>query len=217
MNHIHAKCNPDNNTDALYIGVDVAKTKIDIAFKEGEGFCHFSIPNTLEGMNVLLNKLRTTGVCCHVILEPTGYYSRLLVYTLGDNEIAFSKINPRFIRNFARSQGKLSKTDKIDACLLSRYGELYHPKADHPFSSERKKLIDIHSSMITLIDQRSNLLKAVRAYQQNESISAIEQVIDSLSEQIRFLESLILDIIDKSDELKRIYRLLLPIKGIGPP
>ena len=215
MNHIHAKCNTDNNTEVLYIGADVAKTKIDIAFKEREGFCHFSIPNTLEGMNTLVNKLRRTKACCHVILEPTGYYSRLLVYTLGDQEIAFSKINPRFIRNFARSQGKLSKTDKIDACLLSWYGELYHPKADSPLSSERKKLTDIHSSMITLIDQRSNLLKAFRAYQQNESISAIQQVIDTLSEQIRLLENLILEIIDKSDELKRIYRLLLTIKGIG--
>lgn len=100
----------------------------------------------------------------------------------------------------------------MDACLLSRYGELYHPKTDRPLSSERKKLTDIHSSMITLIDQRSNLLKAFRAYQQNESISAIGRVIDSLSEQIRLLESLILEIIDKSDEWKRIYQLLLPIK-----
>lgn len=159
-----------------------------------------------------MSKLRRIKAPCHVILEPTGYYSRLLVDTLGDQGIAFSTINPRFIRHFARCQGKLSKTDKIDACLLSCYGELYHPKTDRPLSSERKKLTDIHSSMITLIDQRSNLLKAFRAYQQNESISAIGRVIDSLSEQIRLLESLILEIIDKSDEWKRIYQLLLPIK-----
>lgn len=94
MNHIHAKCNTDNNTEVLYIGADVAKTKIDIAFKEREGFCHFSIPNTLEGMNTLVNKLRRTKACCHVILEPTGYYSRLLVYTLVTKKLLFQKSIP---------------------------------------------------------------------------------------------------------------------------
>jgi len=37
-------------------------------------------------------------------------------------------VNPLYVRNFARSKQDLAKTDKIDAKMLSEYGEKMDPK-----------------------------------------------------------------------------------------
>ena len=33
-------------------------------------------------------------------------------------------VNPRQVREFARSQGKLAKTDRIDAAVIAHFGEV---------------------------------------------------------------------------------------------
>ena len=57
-----------------------------------------------------------------VILESTGGLETLLVAAL-----PVSVVNPRQVRDFARSTGQLAKTDRLDAQILAHFGEAVRP------------------------------------------------------------------------------------------
>jgi hypothetical protein len=50
-----------------------------------------------------------------VVLEATGRYQRFVAAELLSGGIPVAVVNPRQARDFARSLGKLAKTDAIDA------------------------------------------------------------------------------------------------------
>ncbi len=72
--------------------------------------------------------------CCseakeaRVILEPSGSYEKALLIELHERKIPVSVVNPYYVRNFSRSYRDLAKTDKIDAKMLSEYGEKMNPR-----------------------------------------------------------------------------------------
>ncbi|MCP4070447.1 MAG: IS110 family transposase [Hyphomicrobiales bacterium] len=62
-----------------------------------------------------------------IVFEATGAYHHRLERFLGDRGLAFSKVNPRQARQFAQATGKLAKTDRVDALMLAKFGELMEP------------------------------------------------------------------------------------------
>jgi transposase len=50
-----------------------------------------------------------------VALEATGGYETVVASALAAAQLPLAVINPRQIRDFARSTGKLAKTDRLDA------------------------------------------------------------------------------------------------------
>jgi transposase len=65
----------------------------------------------------------------HAVLEPTAAYHELAAWLLTVKGMTVSLVNPAQIRSFAKGMAVLSKTNKIDAVLLARYGCLAQPKA----------------------------------------------------------------------------------------
>jgi len=43
-------------------------------------------------------------------------------------DIPLAIVNPRHVRDFARSTGKLAKTDKLDAQILARFADAVRPE-----------------------------------------------------------------------------------------
>ena len=61
------------------------------------------------------------------MLIEGGSYQNVLVGALRAAELPVVIINPRRVREFAKSIGQLAKTDHIDARVLARYGERIQP------------------------------------------------------------------------------------------
>ncbi|TFH38940.1 MAG: hypothetical protein E4G94_11650 [ANME-2 cluster archaeon] len=59
-----------------------------------------------------------------IIFEPNGAYSLYLKEFCAENNIKAYILNPKQSHNFARSLGKCSKTDKIDAHTLYNFHKL---------------------------------------------------------------------------------------------
>ena len=106
----------------LFIGIDVSKDKLDV--------CQLGVkkqktyPNTPGGCEKLAQHLPPDSF---VVLEATGGYERLLVKTLQHQQLPIHVANPKRVRDFARAQGKLAKTDRIDAAVIALYGSTFHP------------------------------------------------------------------------------------------
>ncbi len=73
-----------------------------------------------------------------VVMEATGRYEAPVVAALGVAGVPVAVVNPREVRDFARSQGILAKTDRLDASVIARFGEVSGVAAQ-PLASEKDR------------------------------------------------------------------------------
>jgi transposase len=81
--------------------------------------------NDPRGCARLVEQLTPLGLSM-VVVEATGWYQRRVAGDLVSAQIPVAVVNPRQARDFAKSLGKLVKTDKIDALTLARFASVGH-------------------------------------------------------------------------------------------
>jgi transposase len=101
-----------------YVGIDVAKAHLDIALhQQGKPW---RVPNDVAGIADTVARL-TALAPSRIALEATGPYQRALAYALQAAGLPVLVTNPRQVRDFAKSQGRLAKTDRLDARVLAHF------------------------------------------------------------------------------------------------
>lgn len=124
----------------LYVGIDVAKAKLDVALDaDGEVF---EVSNDPIGLTGLIDRLKSQVVAL-IALEASGGYEALAVATLGAAGLPVALVNPRQARDFARSTGTLAKTDVIDAKLLARFALTIKPRVTALADAGRTELSEL--------------------------------------------------------------------------
>ena len=133
----------------ICVGIDVAKDKHACFILSSEGVTLadvFTIPNNLEGFNVLLDKIRVCSTpqdSIKVGLEATGHYSYNILGFLLDNGLATYVLNPLRTNLYRKSLSlRKTKTDRVDArtieaMLLSDVG--LRPYTDIAYHNEELK------------------------------------------------------------------------------
>lgn len=169
-----------NNQLKHYCGIDVSKKKLDVYFKGKVK----QYDNTIKG----IEKLATWAKDVHYIFESTGGYERLAAWYLMERDHDVSIINPKRVRDYAKSTGQFAKTDKVDAKMIYQYAESVHPrKSLLPPASYRR--------LCALIDRRLQLIN-MRVAEQNRlemlpddfMKEMIEEHIDQLNQQTALIE-----------------------------
>ncbi len=115
-----------------------------------------------------------------VVVEACGHLERPLARALQEAEISISVINPRQVRDFARSLGKLAKTDKLDAGVLARYAQAMSPEP-RPLPDEDDEELQ------SLLARRRQLVEMITA-EKNRLRRALPQLRHGIEEHIRWLE-----------------------------
>jgi transposase len=87
----------------------------------------FSVPNDDEGIERLVTRVREVDAAL-VLLEATGGLERRALVRLVTAGLRAMAVNPRNVRDFGRSLGKLAKTDRLDAVVLARFAEAVRPE-----------------------------------------------------------------------------------------
>ena len=95
----------------VMVGVDVSGTQLDVALGRGEE--SFSVSNDAQGVEQLLTRMVEVRPRA-VVVEATGGLEGLLVSELCAAQVPVAVVNPRQVREFARSWGQLAKTDRLD-------------------------------------------------------------------------------------------------------
>ena len=94
-----------------YVGIDVAKDRVDVAARPEDQ--NWSVQYDEAGLETLVAKLRVLEPTA-VILEATGGLEPPLVASLAAAALPVAVVNPRQLRDFAKSTGQLAKNDKLD-------------------------------------------------------------------------------------------------------
>jgi transposase len=107
-------------------GIDAGKAKFDVALA-GNGRVR-EWANDEPGRYALSRWLVEAEVGL-VVVEASGGIERALVGDLVEQGLAVAVVNPTRVRSFARAEGQLAKTDRIDAQVIARFGATMKPKA----------------------------------------------------------------------------------------
>ena len=137
-------------SEPTYVGIDVSKARLDVAVvPSGESF---SVSNDDPGIEKLVARVRGLNPAL-VLLEATGGLERRALARLVTAQLRAMAVNPRNVRDFARSLGKLAKTDRLDAVILARFGQSvrpdWRPMADqqthqlHEHLTRRRQLVEM--------------------------------------------------------------------------
>ena len=110
--------------EGIYVGIDVAKAKVDVAVRPTGG--RWEVPRDEAGIPQLVSEMKTLGPSL-VLLEATGGLELPLVAALAAEALPVVVVNPRQVRDFARATGKLAKTDALDAAVLAHFAEAIQP------------------------------------------------------------------------------------------
>lgn len=197
-----------NESQTRYIGVDVCKQSLDLDLPSPDDH----IPNTPEAIAAFLSGLPKD---VHLVCESTGGYENALVGAALEAGVPISAVPPQRVRHLALSQGRLAKTDKIDALLLSDYGRKQRPRPLSPPTPERARLRELLRARTQLLELKT--LEASWAEhapadlllrrQAAARAKLLDKQVEQIEEQIRELT--------KTGEVRDTLARLRQVQGVG--
>lgn len=193
------------------IGVDVSKKKLDIALDETT---FVTIDNKEEAFIGFL-KTRDCWEEFHFVMEATGGYENKFSRFLQSQSLTVSVVNPKRVRDYAKSMGKLAKNDEIDAQVIREFGSVAKLILLRKKSQEDERLR-------ALIQRRKQLLKHQASEKQHmetavekEALSSIHDFLAMLESQIKSIEATINKVLDTEETYRHKKQLMMPVAGLG--
>ncbi len=203
----------EKNNQLIWVGVDVSKDFIDVYRDDIAKHERVTMQNIHPWVDVLAADF--AGKNFVVAMESTGVYSKKLMLILQGKGIKVALLNAKKVRDFAKSQGHLAKTDKIDSKVIVDFVKVSAPR----ISEIKAENLD---HLKSLFKRRNNLMKLIKI-QKNEQHTTLESPIKKmiadtikyLGKQLQELEKLIDDVYVQSPELKEKYEIITSIPGAG--
>jgi transposase len=194
-----------------YVGLDVSKARLDYAIEAGKPL---AVPNTGAGRAILIGQLQQLpGV--RVVCEASGGYEAPLLQALAEAKVSACRVPPGRVRHFARAEGTLAKTDRIDVQLLCRYAQAMHPRETKPLSPECRQLRELLdyrrqlSEQLTLTKNRFEnagpTLHGLLAAQREHLDGQLGEADRSIAAHLK-----------NHEELQRKAERLQQLQGVGP-
>ena len=107
------------------VGIDVGKEKLDVGLN---GQKRVRVWANDEAGRAELSEWVMAQEAQLVVVEASGGYEAAIVSELVARGQAVALVNPTRVRAFARAEGILAKTDKIDAGVIARFGATMKPE-----------------------------------------------------------------------------------------
>ena len=197
------------------VGIDVSKDFLDVHVGD---VALRRVPNRSSGLSVLKRILSRYSVSL-VLCESTGGYENLAVTYFQSLGYDVCVINPRQARDFARSMGRLAKTDRIDAQILCRLADVIDVSPERtrfvkPLTDERRQ------RLVSMVRRRRQLCDLMisernrRAKTDSYGSESINTVLDFLTAEIARIDRDISAHVGSC--FSDISSLLQTFTGIGP-
>ena len=174
--------------DTVVVGIDVAKDKVDACIRTLT--LRQTCPSTAQGRRKLVTWLRKHQVN-KAVMEASGGYERDWRKVLHDAGIEVRIVDPKRVRSFALSAGRLAKNDAIDAEMIAWFAETFSEAPSQMHDAAHEELAALVKARIGLIELRTRL--------QSQSAHAVPRpvqkahacVLKSLAAEIEKLEATI--------------------------
>ena len=199
-------------SDGVSVGIDVSKSRLDVhVLPSGE---HWSCGTEAASLSELASRLCELRAS-QVAMESTGGLERPVRDALVSAGLEAVVANPRQVRDFAKSLGRLAKTDRLDAEIIALFSERLRPESraipdkDH---DQLKALVGRRRQTVKMItaekNRRERATPAVRA--------RIERHLDWLEGELKALDEELSQSVQRNADWRSNDRLLQSAPGVGP-
>lgn len=198
--------------DALYIGIDVSKDRLDVA-TTSPSVVAFHVPRNHDGLVDLAERLKPLGAE-RIALEATGGFETVVVAALAAAALPVVVVNPAQVRAFARALGKRAKTDPIDAAVIARFAEATRPELRPLADAETEALSDLvtrRRQIVAMIGAENQRLKRATT----RATKSIRRLLKALEKELADIDQDIDDSIRRSPNWLEKVELLKSVPGIG--
>lgn len=198
--------------EVRFVGIDVAKNELETAVRPtGE---HWTTPYCESEMTELVSQIQKLTPTL-IVLEATGGFEVPIAAALAAAGLPVAVVNPRQVRDFAKANGQLAKTDALDAAVLAHFGDAIRPVP--------RALPDAEAQRLTaLVTRRRQVIEMLTA-EKNRLGSALPAVREDIQAHISWLEQKLSDLNADLEQTMRespVWRakedLLRSVPGVGP-
>ena len=202
---------------SVTVGIDVAKAHVDVCVLGTHSDVQ-RFANDVDGHSAPAAALQSLDVGL-VVMEATGGYEAALACALQAVGLHVAVVNPRHARDFARSMGRLAKTDAVDARMLAEMAAVLVHREDlarylRPVANECQQWL------AALVTRRRQLLAMLGSERQRLQITnrklhpSIEAIITVIKAQLDDLETQMVGHV--REHFGELDGLLQSTNGIGP-
>lgn len=195
-----------------FIGIDVSKATLDINLRPENR--SWTDTNDGEGISRLVPALRKLKPVL-IVLEATGGFHLAVTAALVAAGLPVAVVNPRQVRDYARSKGQLAKTDGIDAAILAEFGERVRPVV--------RALPDASTQQLNALLVRRRQVIDMLTAEKNRLESATQPIRKKIQKHLEWLQRQLDDLNEELDNTLRSSPvwlekedLLRSVKGVGP-
>jgi transposase len=194
------------------IGIDVSKQYLDVVLHR-QGAAQ-RVTNDPEGIAALVAQLRPCAPQL-IVLEATGGYEAACALALQDAGLPVLVVNPRQARDFAKSQGILAKSDRVDARVLAQFAATT-TLAPRPLPTGPLR------ELAALVTRRRQVQEHLTAERQRRPFAAglvaesLTAAIAEYTRQLKQLTAAIGRLIRDTPALRGPAERLRSVPGVGP-
>jgi len=212
------------------VGIDISKDNFKVCFSVM--YCNLRVKvlgsrtfaNNYKGFNDFLlwtQSKRKSSEAVYFTLEATGvYYEGLSYFLWKAPDFKVCVILPNKVKHYAKSLDFKSKTDKIDAQILSRFGLERDLRLWQPISGNLLELKQLTRERDMLVRNRTASANQLHAAEHQgkpnkKIIVRAKKHISLLDKQVKEIEKEIKAVVHQDDNLKKKFAYLQSIPGVG--
>lgn len=193
------------------VGIDVGKYSLDVCIYETNN--HWQEENTAEGIKRILKRLSHYRIE-RLVMEATGRYEFELAQAAYSKQLPVCIIKPSAIRQYAKADNRLAKTDKLDAQLIAEYGAVMQPEPTPHKSKNLLAIKDLISRRRQLMGMRTQELNRKQIMGKNFQVSC-DRIIRSLDQEISRIEKRLAEHVSAESAWSEKQAILKSAPGVG--
>jgi len=194
------------------VGIDVSKDWLDVHVLPGEE--PVRVPNTCQGIRQLKRWLMPFHPAL-VVVEATGKWHRDVQRSLAASGMAVAVVDPFRVRMFAKAQGILAKTDRLDARVLAMFAAVMTPSVRPPAPQVLADLAELMTARMSAVEAQTALKNQRAAATVKFLQRQLDRRIERGDKDIAALDSAIGKRIAADPGLARRYAILTSIPSFG--
>jgi len=171
-------------------------------------------PSTAQGHRKLMAWLRKHKVT-KAVMEASGGYERAWAKVLREAGIEVRIVDPRRVRSFAQSAGRLAKNDAIDAEMIAWFAETFSEAPSQVHDAAREELQTLVKARLGLIDYRMRLVSQSEHAAPGLVQKAHAHILKSLASEIAKLEAAICAKVRSTPDFAERAEIIESVPGLA--
>jgi transposase len=193
-------------------GIDVAKDKVDACIRASSQRRTFE--STAQGQRQLISWLRKHKATM-VVMEASGGYERKWAKALREADIKVRIVDPKRVRHFAQSAGRLAKNDNIDADTIAWFAETFGEAPSQAYDAEREKLAQIVTARQSLLEIETKLTSRSEHSVPDVVQKVQARLLKKIALELAGLEAAIAALIKATAHFAELAEIIESVPGLG--